>query len=63
MKRFMLFSFPEYYPSGGIGDVLKDFDSLEEAKEFLERPDIHISSDSCYVFDRIEGRIVYDHRE
>jgi len=31
MKRFLLFAFDQYYPSGGMNDFIKDFDTLIEA--------------------------------
>jgi hypothetical protein len=60
MKRFMVFSFPEYYPSGGLSDVIGDYDTIEEAKEAIEKGDIFISSDFCYVFDREIGEQVFN---
>jgi len=33
MKRFLLFAGDTYYPKGGINDFVKDFTSLNEAKE------------------------------
>lgn len=31
MKRYLLFSFPEYYPAGGWNDFIKSFASPIEA--------------------------------
>lgn len=31
MKRFLLFAHSRYYPSGGMEDFIKDYDTLEEA--------------------------------
>ena len=33
MKRFLLFAGDEYYPTGGWGDFISDFDTLEEVKK------------------------------
>jgi hypothetical protein len=33
MKRFLVFSFSNYYPAGGSGEVLGSFDSVEEAAQ------------------------------
>jgi len=33
MKRFLLFEGYHYYPQGGWGDFVKDFDTFEEAKQ------------------------------
>ena len=34
MKRFLLFSGPDYYPGGGVEDFDADFETLEDAKMF-----------------------------
>lgn len=36
MKRFLVFGFDNYYPSGGIGDLQGEFDTLEEAVALTE---------------------------
>lgn len=36
MKKYLLFAGPNYYPSGGLDDLVKSFDSIEEAKAFAE---------------------------
>lgn len=36
MKRFLVFGFDNYYPSGGIGDLQGEFDTLEEAIALTE---------------------------
>jgi hypothetical protein len=37
MKRYWLFFWDTYYPSGGMNDFLGSFDSVEEAKNHLTR--------------------------
>lgn len=32
MKRFLLFTFDEYYPSGGWADFVDSFETIEEAR-------------------------------
>lgn len=32
MAKFALFSYPAYYPSGGMGDYVASFDTQEEAE-------------------------------
>lgn len=32
MKRYLLFKAENYYPSGGWGDFVDDFDSIKEAR-------------------------------
>lgn len=54
-KRFLVFGYPIYYPTGGMTDLLESFFTLDEAKEFIENNDW----DQYQVYDRIEGLIVY----
>lgn len=32
MKRYLLFAFPDYYPSGGMSDFQSDYSRLDAAK-------------------------------
>lgn len=36
MKRFLVFSYQDYYPLGGAADFKVDADTLEEAQGWLE---------------------------
>lgn len=36
MKRFAVFACDYYYPSGGMGDFQKSFDTAQEAKEWVK---------------------------
>ena len=36
MKRYILFRFRNFYPIGGMNDVEGRYDTLEEAKEYVE---------------------------
>lgn len=61
--RYFLFSFSEYYPSGGLSDVRKKYDTLEDAIKDLN--DCHlmftlVSSDGWYLWDRLEDKFVID---
>ena len=52
-KRFMIFTYEDYYPGGGLGDCLLSEDTLDKAiTEYiaLDRYDENIE-----IFDRIEG--------
>ena len=35
MKRYILFQFDTYYPRGGIEDIEGSFDTIAEAKQFV----------------------------
>jgi len=36
MKRFMIFAYDSYYPSGGMHDFQADFDTIEEAQLYIQ---------------------------
>lgn len=38
MKRYALFEFDQYYPSGGWSDFVNSFDSVDEAVSFYNLP-------------------------
>ena len=54
-KRFILFTWDAYYPSGGMGDFEADFDTLEEMLEYAKG----VSADYQEGFDCKE-RLVID---
>lgn len=47
MYRFLLFSYSDYYPSGGLEDLVLQFNTIEELKEV----------DTFYINDYVE---IYD---
>jgi hypothetical protein len=36
-KKYILFQFGYYYPTGGLGDISESFDNLEEAQEYASK--------------------------
>lgn len=52
MYRFLLFSYAEYYPCGGLGDLILQFNTIEELKEV----DISDISDYIEVYDFKAGK-------
>ena len=52
MYRFLLFSYAEYYPNGGLGDLILQFNTIEELKEV----DISDISDYIEVYDFKAGK-------
>ena len=60
-KRFMVLSFPEFYPGGGMRDFTTSFDTREEAEDFVE--DRSSVKDSRHwdfeIFDCDERQVVY----
>jgi hypothetical protein len=59
-KQFFIFSFADYYPSGGLNDVRGTYDTLEEAKQACTDDSIFISDSACFVWDKLSGKIVFN---
>ena len=55
MYRFLLFSYPDYYPCGGLGDLILQFNTIEELKE-VDTSDI---SDYIEVYDFKAGKEIF----
>lgn len=55
MYRFLLFSYPEYYPCGGLGDMILQFNTVEELKE-VDTSDI---TDGIEVYDFKYGKEIF----
>jgi len=53
-KRFMLFGFSQYYPRGGLGDVVEEFDTQEEADTYKCS-----HYDTYELFDREIGNVIW----
>lgn len=49
MKKFAVFAYYHYYPSGGIDDLVGAFDTLDEANDFAKS--ISEKWDDVYVVD------------
>ena len=58
MNRFLVFSFPEFYPNGGMDDFIGDFDTLEEAKKAL----LNGEYSTGHVYDTTERKIIFEHQ-
>jgi hypothetical protein len=58
MKRYMVFCYDTYYPSGGMYDFSKDFDNYQEAVDYC------ITSfkqyDNVNIYDTKLSHLVYD---
>lgn len=55
-KRFLVFSFEDYYPCGGIGDIEGTSDDIEEAIRIANED----TGDYVYVFDCDLRKVVYE---
>lgn len=49
-KQFLLFSFAEYYPSGGLGDIRAEFDTELDAHLYIKE-NLYDLSEYAYLFD------------
>lgn len=60
MKRYLVFAGSRYYPAGGWGDFISDFDSMQEAMAFIEpkySPDYESEYDWYHIVDSYTGKI------
>lgn len=64
MKRFLLFAFPRYYPAGGEGDVLGDFDTMEDVMDARAKaePDLYGAGFSLLDMEKREWVKIPDDR-
>ena len=54
--RYMVFAFSDYYPSGGLFDVVASFDTIDDFR--AEKDQIVPGNDYVQLFDRVEGTFV-----
>lgn len=59
MKRFMLFSYEDYYPGGGMNDLVDSFDTLDEitqwAKTVKKKDELRYTcTDNVEIYDLLE---------
>jgi hypothetical protein len=58
MKRYLLFTFGNYYPFGGFEDYVDSFDTIEDAYNFwLNIPEIDRHT-NCQIVDYTTLKIV-----
>jgi hypothetical protein len=50
MKRYLLFRGLDHYPHGGMQDFVKDFDSIDEARNHLKQFKIN-QYKNCYTYE------------
>lgn len=58
-KRYLVFGFDEFYPAGGLYDLLATCDTVEEARAYLGRNDFTQVVDST-TGEQVDGRILGD---
>lgn len=57
-KRFLLFGFDGYYPSGGFNDLIDSYDTIDQVIIELNSEKPGGEYKCCYYqcYDRVEGR-------
>lgn len=56
MKRFGVFTYDQYYPSGGWNDFRAAYDTLDEAKEHVKRR----KPERYHIVDFTTGRMAWE---
>ena len=56
MKQYILFAFWNYYPSGGMDDMIDSFDTLQEAEDRIKELRDHY--EEYQIFDTLSKRIM-----
>lgn len=57
-KKYVVFELVDYYPSGGLHDIVDSFDELTQAKDFIQRESFKYCK-SFEVIDRDTWLEVY----
>ncbi|AYJ75215.1 hypothetical protein BSP36_128 [Bacillus phage BSP36] len=62
-QRYLLFSYYDYYPSGGLNDVVFAFDNFEELESwYKENP--HVAyGDYIDLFDLEKREVIYEGKD
>lgn len=56
MYRYLLFTYPGYYPTGGMEDCILKSNSFDEIKQFIKENRVHVFHDNLYVYDIKENK-------
>lgn len=56
MKRYLLFHGMDYYPSGGMLDLTKNSDNLEDLLSFISKLDY---CEWAHIYDCEEAKIIF----
>ena len=55
-NRYMVFAYSDFYPAGGLSDVVDSFDNIEDAEKCFAE----CGCDYAIIFDRETGVIISD---
>lgn len=62
MKRYLLFTFSNYYPCGGFEDYIDSFNTIEDAYEYwLNIPSIDRDA-NCQIVDYYTLKIIQEYK-
>jgi len=56
MKRYLIFAYNNYYPSGGMQDFVSDIDNLLLLEDILK----DIKEDLFHVYDTLEYKYIIE---
>ena len=56
MKRYLIFAYNNYYPSGGMQDFVSDIDNLLLLEDILK----DIKEDLFHVYDTLEKKYIIE---
>jgi hypothetical protein len=56
MKRYLIFAYSNYYPSGGMQDFVSDIDNLLLLEDILK----DIKEDLFHVYDTLENKYIIE---
>jgi hypothetical protein len=56
MKRYLIFAYNNYYPSGGMEDFISDIDNLLLLEGILK----DIEADLFHVYDTLENKYIIE---
>ncbi|MFT4430791.1 hypothetical protein [Bacillus velezensis] len=59
-KRFIVFGYDLYYPSGALSDSILDFDSIDELTEQTRNTPERFLYDTLEIFDLQERKIIWE---
>lgn len=60
MKRYILFRFSNFYPSGGMNDVEGHYDTLEEATDYVnECKEGDDWGEHYHILDTVTRKTIY----
>ena len=60
VKRYVVFAYCDYYPSGGWSDLVGSYDALEQAQQAAEKARVVDRQDYTDIIDLLTGEYCDD---